>query len=70
VIARSLTRLAAFFAPFTMLMAMTVHLGNGLLVSNNAYDFVLSLLAITVALVAIGGGKLSADQWLSGVAKS
>lgn len=57
-----LTRPAATVAAFTMLMAMTVHIGNGLFVSNNGYEFALSLLAITTALVFMGGGKFSLDQ--------
>jgi len=32
-----LTRPAAVVIAFTMLMAMTVHIGNGLFVSNNGY---------------------------------
>ena len=39
------TRPAAAVAAFTMLMALTVHLGNGLFVSNNGYEFALALLA-------------------------
>ena len=57
-----LTRPAALVAAFTMLMAMTVHIGNGMFVSNNGYEFALSLLAATTALVFLGGGKFSIDQ--------
>lgn len=57
-----LTRPAAAVAAFTMAMAMTVHLGNGLFISNNGYEFALSLLAATVALAFLGGGALSIDQ--------
>lgn len=57
-----LTRPAALVAAFTMLMAMTVHIGNGLFMSNNGYAFALSLLAITTALVFMGGGRVSADN--------
>ena len=57
-----LTRPAAVVAAFTMAMAMTVHLGNGLFISNNGYEFALSLLAATVALAFIGGGSFSVDQ--------
>ena len=56
------TRPAAIAAAFTMAVAMTVHLGNGLFVSNNGYEFALSLLAATVALAFIGGGSLAVDQ--------
>lgn len=57
-----LTRPAALVVAFTMLMAMTVHLGNGLFMSNNGYEFALSLLASSVALLVMGGGSFSADQ--------
>jgi len=60
-----LTRPAALAAAFTMLMAMTVHIGNGLFVSNNGYEFALVLLAATLALVFQGGGALSVDQQLA-----
>lgn len=61
-----LTRPAAVVAAFTMAVAMTVHVGNGLFVSNNGYEFALVLLAATVSLVFQGGGALSADQWIAG----
>ena len=48
-----------------MLVAMTVHLGNGLFLANNGYEFALSLLAATTALVFLGGGALSLDRWLA-----
>lgn len=51
----------AAIAAFTMLMAMTVHVGNGLFLSNNGYEFALALLAITVSLFIQGGGKASLD---------
>lgn len=57
-----LTRPAAAIAAFTMLMAMTVHVNNGLFLSNNGYEFALSLLAATTALIFMGGGKLSLDK--------
>ena len=56
-----LVRPAAAVAAFTMLIAMTVHLGNGLFVSNNGYEFALTLLAATVALTLQGAGKASLD---------
>ena len=59
-----LTRPAAAVAAFTMLMAMTVHLDNGLFVSNNGYEFALMLFAASLALVFLGGGSLSADRRL------
>lgn len=57
-----LTRPAAALTAFTMLVAMTVHWGNGLFISNNGYEFALSLLAASAALIFLGGGTLSADQ--------
>ena len=57
-----LTRPAAIVAAFTMLMAMTVHVGNGLFLSNNGYEFALALLAASVSLALQGGGKGSIDS--------
>ncbi|ACV26657.1 DoxX family protein [Kangiella koreensis] len=57
-----LTRPAAVVTAFTMLMAMTVHIGNGLFVSNNGYEFALILLAASISLVISGAGKLSVDS--------
>lgn len=64
-----LTRPAAFMLAITMLVAIiTVHLPNGLFLSNGGYEFGLALLGISVALVFNGGGKLSLDRKLIGVA--
>ena len=60
-----LTRPAAVVTAFTMAMAMTVHLGNGLFVSNNGYEFALVLLAASVSLAFQGGGALSIDGYLA-----
>ncbi|KXJ60454.1 MAG: DoxD-like family protein [Alteromonas sp. Nap_26] len=58
-----LTRPAAALSAFTMVIAIfSVHLSNGLFMSNNGYEFALSLLAITAALAIQGGGKLSLDK--------
>ena len=60
------TRLAAFSLAVTMLVAIfTVHIGNGLFMSNNGYEFGLTLLAMSVALIFQGGGKFSIDAALS-----
>ena len=57
-----LTRPAALVSAFTMLVAIvTVHLGNGLFMSNNGYEFALSLLAATTASVFLGGGRFALD---------
>lgn len=62
-----LTRPAAFVLAITMLVAIiTVHLPNGLFMSNNGYEFGLALLTIMAALMLNGGGKLSLDRTLSG----
>ena len=59
----ALTRPAALVSAFTMLVAIfSVHASNGLFMSNNGYEFALSLLAITAALAIQGGGKLSLDK--------
>ena len=60
-----LTRPAAAVAAFTMAMAMTVHVGNGLFVSNNGYEFALVLLAASVSLVFQGGGSYALDSSLT-----
>ena len=61
-----LTRPAAVALAFTMLVAIvTVHLDNGLFMSNNGYEFGLALLAASVSLAISGGGRLSADQPLN-----
>ncbi len=60
-----LTRPAAAVAAFTMAMAMTVHLGNGLFISNNGYEFALVLLAASVSLIFQGGGAVSIDKTIA-----
>lgn len=58
-----LVRPAAAVLALTMLVAIvTVHLANGLFMSNNGYEFALALLAITVSLLVSGGGRLSLDR--------
>ncbi|WP_018403543.1 DoxX family protein [Marinobacter gelidimuriae] len=60
-----LVRPAALMLALTMFVAIvTVHLENGLFMSNNGYEFGLALLAISVALVFRGAGSLSADRLL------
>ena len=62
-----LVRPAAVVLAFTMLVAIfTVHIGNGLFMSNNGYEFGLALLAISVSLAVSGAGRGSLDQLLSG----
>ncbi len=62
-----LTRPAAALSAFTMLVAIfSAHISHGLFVSNNGYEFALSLFAATLALAIQGGGSLSIDSRLSG----
>ncbi len=66
-----LTRPAAAVLAITMLVAiLAVHAANGLFMSNNGYEFGLSLLAVSLALVFSGGGALSLDRWLSRAPRS
>lgn len=61
-----LTRPAAIISAFTMVVAIvSVHIGNGLFMSNNGFEFALSLLAITMALAIQGGSRFSIDSYLS-----
>lgn len=58
-----LVRPAAAVLAFTMLIAgVVVHGSSGLFLSNGGYEFALALFSMTVALVILGGGKLSLDQ--------
>jgi putative oxidoreductase len=60
-----LTRPTALVLAVTMLIAIfSTHFANGLFMSNNGYEFALSLFAITLALMFQGGGKLSLDRIL------
>ena len=58
-----LTRPAAVIAAFTMLVAIfAVHIGNGLFMSNNGYEYALTLFVVTLALVIQGGGRFALDN--------
>ncbi len=58
-----LTRPTSFVLAITMAVAIvTVHLEHGLFMSNNGYEFALSLLAISISLMVSGAGKLSLDN--------
>lgn len=66
-----LTRPTSFVLAITMIVAIfNVHIDNGLFMSNNGYEFGLSLLAITVALFIQGGGKHSVDEKIYNSLKS
>jgi len=57
------TRPTSFVLAITMLVAIfTVHIDNGLFMSNNGYEFALALFAISVSLIFSGAGKLSLDS--------
>lgn len=61
-----LIRPAAVGLAVTMLMAIfSVHIANGLFISNNGYEFALSLLAISIALAISGAGSVSLDPYLA-----
>jgi putative oxidoreductase len=60
-----LTRPTSFVLAITMIVAIfNVHLNNGLFMSNNGFEFGLSLIAITTALLIQGGGRYSVDNFL------
>jgi putative oxidoreductase len=62
-----LARPAAAVLAVTMLVAIvTVHLANGFFMSNNGYEFALALLAMSLAVVLEGAGKLSLDTYIAG----
>ncbi|ANO35089.1 hypothetical protein BCU83_05080 [Vibrio breoganii] len=61
-----LTRPTALVLAFTMIVAIvTVHLENGLFMSNNGYEFGLSLAVISFALMFQGGGRLAIDNLIA-----
>jgi len=60
------TRPAALVTAFTMVIAiLSVHIDNGLFMSNNGYEFALALLAVTAALTVQGAGSYSVDALLA-----
>ncbi|GGB45535.1 DoxX family protein [Shewanella inventionis] len=61
-----LTRPAAVALAFTMVAAIaSVHLSNGLFMSNNGYEYALALLAASVSLALSGSGKAALDNALT-----
>lgn len=61
-----LARPAAAVLSVTMLVAIvTVHLSNGFFMSDNGYEFALALLAISLAVLVEGAGKLSLDRQIA-----
>jgi putative oxidoreductase len=60
-----LTRPAAAVVAFAMLVAIfAVHIGNGLFMANNGYEFALTLFVVSLALAIQGGGKFALDKVL------
>ncbi|MFW9266997.1 DoxX family protein [Pseudomonas sp. NR3] len=58
-----LARPAALGLTILSLVAIfSVHIGNGLFMANNGYEFGLALLAGSIAVLIEGAGKLSADN--------
>ena len=61
-----LVRPASAALAFTMLIAgVVVHGAGGLFLSNGGFEFALSLLAACVALLILGGGRLSIDEFIA-----
>jgi|TARA_R110001592_G_C13166650_1_gene749470 putative oxidoreductase len=59
------TRPAAVVSAFTMLVAIfSVHIGNGLFMANNGYEYALTLFVALIALAVQGGGRLSLDNYI------
>lgn len=62
-----LVRPAAAALTFTLVVAIfSVHIGNGLFMSDNGYEFALALMAATLALLIEGAGRLSLDKRIAG----
>ena len=60
-----LVRPAALLLSVTMLIAIvTAHWASGLLLSNGGYEFALSLLAMSLSVLLLGGGRLALDNQL------
>ncbi|MEW3747940.1 DoxX family protein [Pseudomonas aeruginosa] len=61
-----LVRPASVVVGFTMIVAIfSVHIGNGFFITDNGYEYALTLLMISVALLIDGAGKFSLDGKLS-----
>jgi len=62
-----LVRPAAAALSVAMLVAIfKVHIGNGLFMSQNGYEFALALLAVSVSLLISGAGRASVDAAIAG----
>ena len=61
-----LTRAAGAVVAFTMVVAiLSVHIGNGLFMANNGYEYALTLLVVALSLVVSGAGRFSIDAKIS-----
>jgi putative oxidoreductase len=61
-----LARPAALALSVTLVVAIfSVHIGNGLFMSNNGYEFALALLAGTLAVMIEGAGRFSLDRLIA-----
>jgi len=61
-----LARPSALALSVTLVVAIfSVHIGNGLFMSNNGYEFALALLAGTVAVLIEGAGRFSVDRLIA-----
>jgi putative oxidoreductase len=62
-----LVRPAASVLAFAMAVAiLSVHIGKGLFLATNGYEYGLALLAVAVSLVVSGAGRASVDRVLAG----
>ncbi|MGE8178610.1 DoxX family protein [Pseudomonas fluorescens] len=62
-----LARPAALGLAFLSLVAIfSVHIHNGLFMANNGYEYALTLLGVSIAVLVEGAGKLSVDRAITG----
>ncbi|HYF28770.1 MAG TPA: DoxX family protein [Candidatus Paceibacterota bacterium] len=55
---------AKILAIVALVALVTVHLGKGFSVATGGYEFILLILAATLSVMAMGGGKWSVDAHL------
>jgi putative oxidoreductase len=53
---------AALLTALLVVAIFSVHIGNGLFMANNGYEFALALLGGAIAVLIEGAGKLSVDK--------
>lgn len=60
-----LTRVSASVSALTMLVALlAIHLGNGFFMDTHGIEYALALLSASTALIVMGGGRFSLDDYL------